>query len=227
MNQEKIWDYFQNEMSDSFEGALPRLLFLSKKLKKGQKVLNIGVGNGQFELLLANGGIDIHSLDPNEKSIENIRSKLNLFEKAQVGYSQKIPFKDDYFDVVVMTEVLEHLSSDVLTASILDVKRVLKNNGQFLITVPDREILSNNVAICPNCESVFHRWGHVQSFTRESLQTLLESAQFEVKINEVRSFPDWPRKGFKNVIKSCIRYIFGRFGVAISQPNIFLLAIKR
>lgn len=224
MKQDKIWDYFQNEMSESFDGALPRLLFLANKLKKGQKVLNIGVGNGKLEEISAKSGVDIYALDPSEKAIDNVRNKLNISEKAKVGYSQNIPFKGDFFDTVIMSEVLEHLPSDVLEKTILDVKRVLKKGGRFLITVPYREVLSSNVAICPSCESIFHRWGHEQSFTRESLQSVLEQGGFEVRNNEIRCFPDWSRKGSKNLMKSCVRYMLGRFGVGISQPNIFLIA---
>lgn len=227
-NQDKIWDYFQNDMKESFDGALPRLSFLCGQLEKGEKVLNIGVGNGAFEKLAKTSGLDIHSLDPSEKSIENIRKILKISDdKAKIGYSQTIPFDGDFFDAVVMSEVLEHLSDDISEQTFLEVKRVLKEGGSFLITVPFNEILSSNNVICPNCESVFHRWGHLQSFTKESLQVLIERAGFVVKKNEIRCFPDWSRKGVGNTIKSILRYVLGRFGVGIAQANIFLIARRK
>lgn len=226
-NQDKIWNYFQNENREAFDGALPRLSFLCKKFKKGQKVLNIGVGNGSFEKLAKFSELDVYSLDPNEKSIENLKKILQLSEaKVKVGYSQTIPFNDEAFDAVVMSEVLEHLSDEVLEQTLLEVKRVLKKGGRFLITVPYDEVLSDNVSICPNCESVFHRWGHVQSFTKESLQVLLEKAGFVIKKNEIRSFPDWSRNGLVNKFKSIIRYFLGRFGVRVSSPTVFIIAEK-
>lgn len=227
-NQDKIWNHFQNEAKESFDGALPRLTFLCNKLKKGHKVLNIGVGNGGFEELAKLLEIDIHALDPNEKSIENLQKKMLLSDaKVKAGYSQAIPFDSETFDAVVMSEVLEHLPDDVLEKTLLEVKRVLKIGGSFLITVPFNEILLTNTAICPSCESVFHRWGHVQSFTKESLAVLLKKSGFVVKKNEIRSFSDWSRKGFRNLTKSILRYFLGRFGAGIAQASIFLIAIKK
>ncbi len=49
--------------------------------------------------------------------------------RAQVGFSQNIPFPDSQFDVVIMTEVLEHRTDDVLNATLGEVKRVLKPRG--------------------------------------------------------------------------------------------------
>lgn len=225
--QEKIWDYFQTEMSESFKGALPRLTFLCKKLKKGQKVLNIGVGDGAFEKLSSASGMEVYCLDPSEKAIKNIKNELKLGDKAKVGYSQSIPFNSGFFDVVVMTEVLEHLPDDTLQQTLIEVNRVLKNDGNFLITVPFDEVLSTNQAICPQCELVFHRWGHEQTFTKERLRALLEEKSFLIKSINIRAFPDWSRRDFGGLIKSIFRYILGRFGVGISQPNIFLIAIKK
>lgn len=228
MNQDKIWNYFQNDMSESFDGALPRLSFLCGTFKKGEKVLNIGVGNGAFEMQAKTLGLSIHSLDPSEKAINSIRDRLNISDKeAKVGYSQAIPYDSGFFDAVVMTEVLEHLSPDVLMQTLLEVKRVLKVGGAVLITVPFNEALSANNTICPNCETIFHRWGHLQSFTKESLKILFEDAGFIVRKNETRCFPDWSRKGVGNLVKSSIRYVLGRFGAGITQANIFLIACKK
>ena len=228
MNQDKIWNYFQNDKSESFDMALPRFTFLCKKLKKGQKVLNIGVGNGSFEKLAQSFELDIHSLDPNKTSIDNLKKKLQLSDtKAKVGYSQAIPFDCETFDSVVMSEVLEHLPDGILNQTLLEVKRILKNNGNFLITVPLNEVLLTNQAICPNCEFVFHRWGHVQSFTKESLEAEFKKVGFVIKTIEIRCFPDWTRNGIVNFIKSLLRYFLGRFGAGIAQANIFLIAIKK
>ena len=125
MNQDAIWDYFQNEGVASFDGSGARLSYLVKKVAPGSRVLNIGVGSGVFERLGIARGIDVHCIDPSKRAIESLREKLGIGEKARVGYSQEIPFGDHYFDVVVMSEVLEHLTDDVLERTIAEVHRVL------------------------------------------------------------------------------------------------------
>src|SRR6266550_9340800 len=93
-NQDLIWDYYQNESPERFSGSYSRLRFLVKRIKAPATVLNIGCGAGLFEQLALERGLDIHSLDPSERSIGELRARLNLGAKARVGYIQKIPFPD-------------------------------------------------------------------------------------------------------------------------------------
>jgi ubiquinone/menaquinone biosynthesis C-methylase UbiE len=130
------------------------------------------------------------------------------------------------FDFVVMSEVIEHLNEVELDSSIREAVRVLKRKGFLIVTVPFEENFPTNDVICPHCGKKFHRWGHQQSFSMSRLRRLLEDKGHAVERVETRCFPDWSRKGMANAMKSCIRYIFGRFRVVIAQPSIFLEAVK-
>src|SRR6185312_3250597 len=101
---------------------------------------------------------------------------LGLAEKARHGYSQDIPFNDGMFDVVIMSEVLEHLTDTVIASTLTEVHRVLKPGGRFIGTVPADEKLSSEQVICPDCGKIFHRWGHVQEFSTDRLRSLLLTA---------------------------------------------------
>lgn len=227
MGQDNIWNHFQNQaVFDGFVSSMPRYRFIAKYADRGSKVLNIGVGRGGLERILLEKGVDVFSLDPSDASIEGIRVLLNSENRAKVGYSQNIPYPDNLFDLVIMTEVLEHLEDGVLSATLSEVRRVLRPGGAFVGTVPANENLAANEAICPGCKGVFHRWGHVQSFSAEGFEKLLKKYEF-IKIEvELRAFPDWSRRSVGGFIKSAIRYVLGRFGAGISQPNIFFLANK-
>src|SRR2546421_9448514 len=106
--QDLIWDYYQNESPETFDGSRARLELLISRIQPSQVALNIGCGSGIFENLALARKIDIHSLDPSERSIGQLREALHLGDKAKVGYIQQLPFPDSYFDVVVVSEVLEH-----------------------------------------------------------------------------------------------------------------------
>src|SRR5689334_3083972 len=106
-NQDAIWEYFQNEAAESFAGSVSRLAYLANLIPSPAKVLNIGVGGGMFESQAIAKGLTVFSLDPSAKSIEGLRQRFGLGDRAQVGYSQQIPFFDDSFDAVVISEVLE------------------------------------------------------------------------------------------------------------------------
>lgn len=222
MDQTKIWEHFQNnENEDSFVGALPRYKFIAKQIASGMEVLNIGVGRGGLEGILLKKGAVVSCLDPSESSIDKLREQYALGDRAQVGYSQNIPFPDNKFDVVVMSEVLEHLSDEILNSTLVEARRVLKPYGRFIGTVPADENLLSNQAICPHCSELFHRWGHVQSFSPMRLRELLLANGFAVLRAETRAFPDWSRSGWKSLIKNLVRYCLGRVGSPISSPNIY------
>ncbi len=177
MQQEKIWHYFQagGGAGDAFAQARPRYEFLAGRTRPGDHVLNIGVGRGGLEALLLGRGVQVSCLDPGEKAIEVLRQRHGLGERAQVGYSQAMPFPDATFDVVVMSEVLEHLEDEVLARTLVEVARVLKPGGAFIGTVPADENLQEGLVMCPHCGESFHRWGHLQSFGADRLRTLLAS----------------------------------------------------
>jgi SAM-dependent methyltransferase len=229
MNQTKIWDHFQNndEMSGAFDNAFPRYEFIAQKIAPGMSVLNIGAGRGGLEYILLNKGALVSCLDPSESTIDRLRNQYELGERAQVGFSQSMPFLDSQFDVVVMSEVLEHLSDEVLCTTFAEVKRVLRPNGRFIGTVPANEVLLDNRTVCPKCGEAFHRWGHLQSFSPARLRGLLLANDFLVVRMETRAFPDWQRRGWRNLLKSLIRYVLGRAGSPVSSPNIYFETTRK
>lgn len=226
MNQTKIWDHFQNneEMDGAFDNAFPRYEYIAQQVSTGMSVLNIGVGRGGLENILLKKGVLVSCLDPSESTINRLRKQYELGESAKVGFSQSMPFPDSKFDVVVMSEVLEHLSDEVLNSTLVEVRRVLKPDGRFIGTVPANEALLENRSVCPHCGEVFHRWGHLQSFSPGGLFKLLLAKNFVVLRAETRAFPDWQRSGWINYIKSLIRHVLGKIGSPISSPHIYFEA---
>lgn len=227
VGQEKIWDHFQNEGVDSFTQNQGRLEFLVRQLPPRARVLNIGVGNGVLETLAQAKGADVWSLDPNERAIERLRNSAQLGEKAQVGFSQSMPFPSAHFDVVVMSEVLEHLTDKVLTDTLVEVARVLKPNGLFMGTVPARERLEDSLVVCPDCGAKFHRWGHQRSFDLRQVSDLLKQAFVIDRISE-HFFVEWGTVNWLGKLKGLVKKFLswrgiGAYGV---HRNIFF-KVKR
>jgi len=228
MEQTKIWDYFQNKAErDEFLASLPRYKFLAAQIPSDSSCLNIGVGRGGLEQCLLNQKVNVSSLDPSKDSIEHLRERFGMGDKALVGYSQAIPFPENTFDYVIMTEVLEHLSSEILTKTLSEVRRVLKFGGKFIGTVPSDENLADLQVICPKCGDVFHKWGHVQSFTRSSLFEIFSQAGFNDIAIKYRVFPDWKRPGVFNFFKSLVRYQLGSLGKKIAAPSLYFQGVKK
>ena len=225
MAQDRIWEHFQNEGAESFQQSAGRLRFLANKIPRGSRVLDVGVGSGVFESLALERGLDIHCLDPSERSIRALQLKHGLGEQAQVGYSQDMPFANDTFDFVVMSEVLEHLSDQVVTDTGAEVHRVLVPGGRMLGTVPSRERLDDQQVICPCCGDRFHRWGHLQSFSPERVRDMF-SRGFVVEHVHERPFESFQHLNWKGKTFAAVRLLLSRLGMRSRQDRIWFVARK-
>lgn len=225
MDQDKLWAYYQTEAVESFKESVPRLNFLVNQLSPHSRVLNIGVGSGAFEERALQKGHDVYTLDPIEPAINRLRERLNLGDKAQVGYGQNMPFEDTFFDAVVISEVFEHLTPEVMDTTLAEINRVLRREGKLLGTVPAREDFKANLVICPHCGELFHRWGHLQTFTMEQMRSNLEKYFMVEKIIE-RPFMAWSQYRLSTKALAAVKMMFWYAGVHSSNERMFFNACK-
>lgn len=224
MNQDKLWDAFQNEPSlrRAFK-ATPRFRRLISLLRSGEQVLNVGVGDGGFERMATQVGIVISCLDPSRKSIEALQATLCLGDRARQGYSDAIPFPDACFDAVVMSEVIEHLDDGQIERTLCEVARVLRPQGRFIGTVPADEDLSAAHVVCPRCGEHFHRWGHAQSFSRQRLMNFLLSQFSDVSVRRTY-YPEWTNLNWKGKIASTAKRTLLALGIRGADETLLFQA---
>ena len=230
MNNEKIWQFFQNEREEVFEGSVQRYRYLveyGQRAARGKRevsVLNIGVGAGGIEALCLERGWKTSSLDPSQESIDKISS---AGVEGRAGFIENIPFADEQFDIVFCSEVIEHLTEQQIAAGKHEICRVLRRGGMLIGTVPFNEHLPSNRVLCPSCSNVFHRWGHEQSFTKETFAQTLALKEWELKTINTRAFADlrsvFPLKRF---VKSAALWVLGRIEEPIASPSIFFVFRK-
>ena len=185
-------------------------------------VLNIGVGSGRLEELLQEAGHRVSALDPDPKAIDRL-SAAGI--DSHTGKINALPFEDGFFDMVIASEVLEHLEESEAVEGVHEICRVLAPGGRFIGTVPYNETLSDNLTVCPCCGETFHRWGHRQSFRHENLTGLLDTC-LELTHLSKRSFITWsPRPS--RLLKSSFRWILGRLGEQVASPHLYFESRKR
>jgi SAM-dependent methyltransferase len=99
----------------------------------GKTLLNLGCG---VELQAGFINIDLYPL-------EDLKAKKGVLNKAVVRgkYIQadvrKLPFKDNYADYILASEILEHIPLQDLNNTLREWVRVLKKGGRMVITCPD------------------------------------------------------------------------------------------
>lgn len=225
-NQDRIWDYYQNDEPGRFAGGAARQAYLVRLVRSHRRVLNVGTGAGTFERLAIRAGVEVYSLDPSQRSIAALREELAMGDRARVGYSQEMPFADGVFDAVVISEVMEHLSDEVLDQTLAEIWRVLTPEGWMVGTVPARENLAAQRIMCPDCGKVFHRWGHQQAFDVGAMRQRL-STRFVVHDVRERLFVDYASLNWKGRMIGFIQMMAHRFGVRGSNEHLVFVARKR
>ncbi len=98
---------------------------------EGMRILDIGSGNGDISRFFAARGNQVSGVDVDDKR----KQKDDSFEFALVD-SEKLPFEDATFDLVLSHHVIEHVSDQRLHLS--EIKRVLKPGGACYLATPNR-----------------------------------------------------------------------------------------
>ena len=102
-------------------------------LGPGARVLDIGTGTGANLRLMRQIGMErVIGLDQSEEAIRFCASRgLGTVRRGDI---RRLPFEPESFDLVLATDVLEHVDEDGAAAA--EIRRVLAPGGHALVTVP-------------------------------------------------------------------------------------------
>lgn len=124
--QPGFWGFIFNPFYFYRKGLCKTIRKLAPEIKG--KVLDYGCGSKPYQKLFFNAdsytGIDIEN-----PGHDHSGESIDVFFDGE-----KIPFDDQTFDSVFCSEVLEHVVD--LELAIQEIRRVLKPDGTFLVTVP-------------------------------------------------------------------------------------------
>lgn len=102
-------------------------------IKPGDKILDIGCGKGflLYEISLLMPGVEIYGIDISNYAIENAKEEIK--DRLQVGNATKLPFSDDYFDLVYSITTLHNLHNYDLDKALREMERVGKKNKYLCV----------------------------------------------------------------------------------------------
>lgn len=184
------------------------------------RVLDYGAGLGFLIPPLVAKGYTVTAFEVSPaltQQLKKLHEGLRGF--AGVATASDLPHMADYFDIVVMAEVIEHLSDTQLDAAFSTLRRVLRPGGVLFITTPNDEDLSSNTVFCPRCNHTFHRWQHVRSFNPTALDALVRQHGFAPQVTRPIDF-GLGRDGRLHAVVSRCRYALG----IRREPHLYCLA---
>lgn len=207
-----ITDY--NKISGDFSNKRSYLssdlIELKKYTKAGNKVLDLGCGNGRLIEIFEDIKVDYIGTDNSAGLLDQAKEKYPKNDFVLLS-SLKLPFPDNSFDLIFCLAVLHHIPSQDMRLKFLEeARRMLKPGGKIILTVWDlksvkdakNQIIKNKILRIlhlteldsgdlfypfrnTNGKAIINRYIH--AFTKTELEELFSKAKFKIiesKISE-------------------------------------------
>jgi len=214
-----------------------RYIFKSIEVSKPKYILDAGCGRGFYSHMIAFFPFvnKIYGVDINKKYLQvaqtHCTDKKIILKKSSI---YTLPFADNYFDCIIFSEVLEHLSDE--KKALTELNRVLKKGGELILTVPNAHYPFFWDPLNWTLEKMIkkhipkHIWwlagiwaDHERLYSKKSLISLLKKHHF--KIREIKESVHWcwPFSHFilyglgKNIVEKFKINDFNRFN--FSEKN--------
>jgi 2-polyprenyl-6-hydroxyphenyl methylase/3-demethylubiquinone-9 3-methyltransferase len=157
-----------------------RLRFLREHVAEGDRLLDVGCGEGRFAAELALIGATVLGVDVAEEPLRRARELHPGLDLRLVADQGVWGLPDASFDVVWAGEVIEHVADTAAWLS--EVRRVLRPGGRLLLSTPAHGRLAMlRLALSRRAlaEHFDPRGEHLRFYTRDTLRGLLEDFRFE------------------------------------------------
>lgn len=129
-----VYNRIAKQFSDTRAYVWEDLKPLKRFAKTGDRVLDVGCGNGRLLQLFDGLAISYMGTDQSEELIRLAQEKFPD-QNFQVAEMQKLPFEDGSFDVVFCIAALQHLPDEgSCMRALSEMKRIVRQNGCIVLT---------------------------------------------------------------------------------------------
>lgn len=183
-----------NKSFDSNPGLHHQYIFkLSKRYILNKVVLDVGCWTGQYTKLASAVAKKIYGLDPDKNAIKFAKKQVTN-GNFLVGSAVKLPYPSEFFDVVVISEVLEHVPLQTEQKVLKEIRRVLKKGGILILSTPNNNIFS--ILLDPAYFMLGHR-----HYSKKKIIHFLNESHFKIK-------KIFTTKGIAHLLMSNIELLF-------------------
>ena len=131
------------------------------------KILDVGCGTGANLEMLSQFG-EAEGVDVSAEALDFCRARG--LDNVKLGEAERLPYKENSFDLVTGLDVVEHLDDDL--AGLQEMRRVLRPRGRALLFVPAFMFLWGVQ------DDISH---HRRRYTLDGLKQVVKQAGFEVE----------------------------------------------
>lgn len=187
-NYEKYWS--SKESLDNFftyerNKALP-YFFQTQKTPSLVKILDLGGGDGCVSEFMRNLGYEVILLDISKNALLKAKNLRGL-DRILLANVEKLPFKNENFDIVFWGDNIEHL---LYPKNVLgEINRILKKNGEVVISFPNMAYWRHRLhyarrGMVPRTEGTINEpweWEHIRFFNHNVINALLNVCGFKLE----------------------------------------------
>jgi len=179
--------YAKSSLLDDLNRPQDRIKFCFPAELAGKRILDVGCGPGvQVQFLTESN--EVHGIDISRPALE-LAAERGLITHYLNVEEQGIPFPSEHFDIVICTDLLEHLFDPKFVLQ--EMRRVLRRDGYAILGVPNhffwymrlRILLGHNLVL-PWHEhaETSEEWNyiHIRFFTLRGFEQLVTSTGFYI-----------------------------------------------
>jgi len=179
--------------------------------KSSGNILDVGCATGYFLEAAKKRGFETYGVEISNYSCAIAKSVIGE-ERVHEGTLEDCPFPEKHFDVIAMSDLLEHVRDPRKT--LLAARRLLKDDGVLMVVTPDTDSLTRRL--------MGGKWSHYKVehffyFNKRSMEYLAAQAGFAVEHLEAakkamnleylhtqfKAYPHWlfsPLAGFLHLV---------------------------
>ncbi len=147
------------------------LKLIEKHAKKG-KIYDVGTAGGSFLHVARKNGWEVYGCEPNKWMCSWAKKHYGLDITPGDLFTKKYP--DNYFDVLTLWDVLEHVPNPKET--LVECNRILKKGGLLVVNYPD---IASGISRLMSRKWVFLLSVHLFYFTPKTVRMILDKTGFE------------------------------------------------
>lgn len=165
------------DIRDTDEHIGPGYHYLYKWIKpyvKNKRILDIGCWNATLERFLEKDKCHVTGIDNEEEPLEYDRTRFPRFDFIKAQVEQKLPFKNNTFDIVLFFMVIEHIPKNTEQQALNNINKVTKLGGNLFMNTMLYNLPSN--LMDPAYFPKQHR-----HYTKKQLEDFLTKAGFQIQ----------------------------------------------
>ncbi len=188
---------YSEEAKVFFLNRYYEILKLLPEIKKKDIGLEIGLAGGVLAFVVKRL-LDLNNLYSLEHPVTFLQYKKSFLDKLIRNKiilepvdlrKDKMPWKDEFFDFIIFSEVIEHLVPADIPNLMIEINRILKKDGYLIVTTPNISSLLKRINLLLGKNPIefdlrLHEeatYGHIREYTMEELIEITKIGNFKIK----------------------------------------------